>query len=91
MIRGFYLKLDPCTTVKAELSAIHHGLSMALSVGDLNLVVESDCVQAISPLVDGAPTSHDLALMVDNIKALIPSSSQVRWHLVSEPDGERHS
>lgn len=74
-IKGYYHKLELCNVLIAEIWAIYHGLKMSLAEGVSNIIVETDCVQAICLLKGDTHPPIDLDLLIRNVHALIPTFS----------------
>lgn len=63
----------------AEAIGILYGLSLALDCGFLEVEVESDCLQVINCLKNGDDTRNYLGKLVDDIKLLADSFTNVTW------------
>lgn len=63
-----------------ELRAIdQEGVKFASMHGGINLVVESDCIQAVNLVSSQCETRNEMGTMVENIRKIIPISSRISF------------
>ncbi|KAF7827592.1 reverse transcriptase [Senna tora] len=69
-ICGFSSHLGNRTNMFAELSAIKHGLNIAINRGFLRFVVDADCLEAINLIMEGDISTHHLGVIISDIRML---------------------
>ncbi|RYR72069.1 hypothetical protein Ahy_A02g006258 [Arachis hypogaea] len=76
---GFAGNLGNCSIMHAELWAIVHGLTIAITHGYQNLMVESDSVAAINFIKNGSSSGHHCAPLIQDVRVLTERLKKVSW------------
>ncbi|KAF7814031.1 cytochrome P450 71A1-like [Senna tora] len=73
------------TSMFAELTAIKHGLNLAINKGFLKLEVDSDCQEAVNLISSGDISSHHLGVIINDIRTLSKSFEAISFkHILRE-------
>lgn len=67
---AFTRRLDPCTTLHAELSGLFHGITIAHNRGFNNLIIETDSMDAFDLVQSEAFVNHEASEIVNSIKGI---------------------
>ncbi|KAJ1394142.1 Ribonuclease H domain [Sesbania bispinosa] len=70
-IKGFYSKIGVCSTIKAELWGLLHGIQLASSLNLRNLIINMDSKLAVQLVTGACKESHHCFDIVRRIKGLL--------------------